>query len=833
MAYQPGSFGDSTVDPLTYAPSQGDLRPGLTPRVLTPAVAPPPPPPAPAATPSLLDRGISAVRDVFTDPQPGDPDYSQPLREQRPPVTDLDNRSLSQEEVGILAGTPGVLQTFGEELGTRKGLIQKIPVFGQLPDATRAIRAWQAVRRMKKDEYLTDEDEADDLRSITRYFNETRVQQKRDENRSFMGKAISYPLRSIPFIGEIMLSNAISRRWGMKSKTLTDMGIASTRRATMSGTRRGIIRFLNKFIGENGEKMIADRMKAYAEHHGGLAVKNALGVGGKNLMKTWIKEARGGLAKNILARNPGVGMVGRQLGFVETDVAQKLIERNVALRLSSRALEVAAHMPIVASGRLLAAGPSRQLSRGGFVQAEDGTITFNDTGESMLESTLKGMTSEYLEFLSEYSGGEIQNVLKKGVLRHLTSLKLAELAAKLPGGLRAVNRVRKIMKSGMVTRGMRVYGRFMDKAAHQALYFGPLEEYGEEVVNMVGQSVLNLNDDGTPWATRVVKSLLHPVFQPREALTMLVGFSLVPAGAFAVGSVSGRLSDEEVAANKEWRDKLVGEPNGDRILFQNAAQPRALATQLLGDLREEARLGQDSSWAGRLLSKAFPSTDFVRPGSKLDLLMSTGVRGGKTAQELRDLLINAPEKLSTDFLTQALMVRSEITLSNSMAGKNPENRAAFQAITGITQRFADMLTTLRRIDPMGVFATAPVTETLRVKRTAQEIKASEIPGLPGSGLATRTLVGHLSIPRMETKLREAEELLGRKDLKMSVEDRQELTAQTADWKSTIAQFKGGSFLDVARPYLRIISHDPTADEAEDTGAFAAKQRILPGQVDAP
>jgi len=68
---------------------------------------------------------------------------------------------------------------------------------------------------------------------------------------------------------------------------------------------------------------------------------------------------------------------------------------------------------------------------------------------------------------------------------------------------------------------------------------------------------------------------------------------------------------------------------------------------------------------------------------------------------------------------------------------------------------------------------------------------------------------------------------------MSVEDRQELTARTADWKSTIAQFKGGSFLDVARPYLRIISHDPTADEAEDTGAFAAKQRILPGQVDAP
>ena len=117
MAYRPGSvFNDDTVDPLTYAPSQGGLRPGLTPRVLTPAVAPPPPPPAPVATPSLLDRGISAVRDVFTDPQPGDPDYSQPLRPLPAPVTDFSQNLLTRDVMEDMAGTPGFWETIGESL---------------------------------------------------------------------------------------------------------------------------------------------------------------------------------------------------------------------------------------------------------------------------------------------------------------------------------------------------------------------------------------------------------------------------------------------------------------------------------------------------------------------------------------------------------------------------------------------------------------------------------------------------------------------------------------------------------------------------------------------
>ena len=259
MAYQPGSFGEDTVDPLTYALSQGGLRPRQPPRALTPSSASAQP--APVPTSSLAGRGISAIKSFFSTPQLGDPDYSRPLARFREPLTDWEARPFTSAEIEERAGHPGFFHTIGEEVATQKGIMQKIPWFGQLPDATEAIRAWQAAQRFKASAYTNPEDEIADQRTITKYFNETRVRQKMDENRSFMGKAIGYPLRSIPFVGEIMLSNALFRKKGL--------GVAAGGTGiSMSGARYGAIRGLNKLIGGGLEKLIANRMKAYAVRYG-------------------------------------------------------------------------------------------------------------------------------------------------------------------------------------------------------------------------------------------------------------------------------------------------------------------------------------------------------------------------------------------------------------------------------------------------------------------------------------------------------------------------------------------------------------------------------------
>jgi hypothetical protein len=776
------------------------------------------------------------VKEAFTpapEPVAGDPDYSQPRTPFPAPVTDWDV-PLTAQEVEEAAGNPGFFHTIGEEIATRKGLVQKIPWYGQLPDATKTIRAWQAVQRLKKSEYTDPNEEVDDLRSVTRFFNETRIRQKMDENRSFWGKAVSYPLRSIPFAGEILMSNLIGRRLGFNPSAVPLMtGGAESGQIAMSGTRAGIVKLLNRFIGENGEKMIADRLKAYAEHYGGDEVMGLLKKGGQEQMQVWMKEARSDLARNIVSRNAGVNMVGRQLGKAEVDVAQRLLEKNAMLRIASRSLEIAAHMPLIATGRLLAAGPGRQLTRGGITQAEDGTLTFNDTGESMPESVLKGLTNEYFEYLSEFSGGEINKVLKGG-LRHLTSLKLADLASRLPGKVPGAGKLKLIMGSKQVTRGMAVAGRFMNKAARDVAINDPLSEYGEEVVNMVGQSVFNLDDDGTPWSTRVVKSLLHPVLQPKEAASMILGFSLLPVGAFAVGSVSGQLSDVEKRANRKWFDNLVGTTPAGQVVFQNPGQPRETATAAISQLRAEAAAGDDSSWLGRALDKIWPSAGFsVRPESKLDYTMRTAVRGNIPVNQFRDMLIKAPVKQSVEFLTHALSTFSDIVLSERIAGKNPKDQDAFKLVSGIAQRAQDTRELMRAIDREGVFSQLPVAESLSQLATAEEVKASETPGLPGSGRAVKSITANVSVPRMETMVTEAEGLLRNKEVKATPEQRKTLESQVAEWKSTIAQVQQKSFQEVAGPYVRVVTQHPEQEEATDTGAFAIKQFLTPRQLAAP
>jgi hypothetical protein len=65
MAYQPGSLGQDTIDPLAYTEDQGGLQPAPQPIPVQPA------PVQPAPTPSLVDKGIAFVKDVFTpNPEP-------------------------------------------------------------------------------------------------------------------------------------------------------------------------------------------------------------------------------------------------------------------------------------------------------------------------------------------------------------------------------------------------------------------------------------------------------------------------------------------------------------------------------------------------------------------------------------------------------------------------------------------------------------------------------------------------------------------------------------------------------------------------------------------
>ena len=832
MAYQPGSLGQDTIDPLAYTEDQGGLQPAPQPVPVLPPV-----PVQPVATPSLVDKGIAFVKDVFTpdpEPSPGDPDYSRPLPRFPGPVTDWEDHPFTQEEIDERAGRPGFFHTVAEELATRRGLFQKIPVFGQMPDATEALRAWQAAQRMKASNYVTPEEEEQDARMLTRYFNEARVRQKMDENRTFFGKAISYPLRSIPFAGEIMLSNALFKRKGLPLQT---------GQAAMSGTRFGTIQAikgLNQFIGEQGEKLIVNRMAAYARRYGTDQISPMLKKSTKELTATWLKEAREGLAQNIAGRtlSPEAAFVARNLPHVEVDVAGKLVEKFASVRLASRAIELATHLPIVASGKLLASGPGRQLSRGGFAQDEQGNVTFNDTGETIAESYLKGITQEYLEYLTEFAGGEIGRgvkVLGRGLLPHLHSVKLAELGAKLPGGLTAENRLKAIMGSSTVKRGFKVYGRIMTKLGKEAAVYGPLEEYGEEMLNMVATSVLNLDDDGTPWAARVMKSMLHPVLQPKEAAAMLVGFSLVPVGAFSAGAAMGGLSDTEVRANRDWYrtevDRWLRNQRPGVLVYQTEEDTRGAAGHIVDAIAQEKLQGDDMAPLARVIQALFPNIQYYRPGSKIELLSRTPVSpmALKSAVKLQNALTTMPREQAVNTIADLLTSYGNAVVVDRLAGDSAEGRKGLEAITGVAATTHRAQQALLQIDPTltelereELAMPAVFPSAVEGGYSDEELRAREAQGIMGTREPVQAVI---NLGEMESAQAKLKALRTTKGLKLSEEQKRTIDTSIADLESGIALARGGGYGEAVAPYVTTIMPDAESHEKAGTGAFALARQI--------
>ena len=830
MALDPLGVGDENLPNeeagnLTEGPPPMDF--GESPSTGEPAPLPgeqPPPPPSPWLHPFTPNP----------DTQPGGQDYSAPREPFKPPVTDLSQQLLNDDQLNVMAGHPGLLHTLGEQFATKAGLTELVPFYRQLPPAVQLATTFAAFQRLKASKYTNPQDEEKDLHTVTGWFNATRLNQKMDENRSFMGEATKTLLTMLPLGAEIGLTQVIGKRLGLPA-TVTEAAEGATigRTAEMTAFRVGAIKTMNKFIGEGGEQLLAKRLAEYSAEKGldvALAEWNA---GSKELQAAAIQEARQSLARNILFRTATelspLAKIAAAIPHAEVDVAQQMIDSNVGIRWLSRMAETAFHLPLMAAGSLIGAGPERQLTRG-IQMGPDGNLKFVDTGETMPESVLKGAASTYVDYLSMHFGGEIQGVLKTAVVKPFAALKLADLASQLPGGAKMTDKLGIVMQSPTIQRGMTVAARFMNQAALKGAVYDPVSQViGQNILGGVAKSVLNLDDDGvTPWSTRVVQSLSSPILHPEHTLAALVGFAMLPAGAFAVGvTLHGSLTDAEMKANREAIHRLQSRaPEG--AVFEDSTSLNAAVDATYALMKTEHEKGLDSSWLGGFLDRAFGLQTFaIRPGSMLDLVRRSPLGGwDKDVSALRDRLLKGSPEESKDFMRRVLTLTSDHLVQDGVTqGNTSEMQESYSFINNVMPQMANLFKDIKALAPdiaerIGV----PGKQDSVIDFTQQRATLEEQVGQK-TPFAVKAIVGNLSVPRLKASIERAEKML--RDPNMSEENRVKLQPKVDNLKLTLARIlqPDTNLVRVLGTNMRIFHKDLTAEEAAGTGAFKGAQQV--------
>ena len=808
MALDPLGVGDENLPNdeagnLTEGPPPMDI--GESPSIGEPAPLPgeqSPPPPSPWLHPFTPNP----------ETQPGGQDYSQPLPPIKPVQTDLstlDNHVLDSDELNALAGHPGLLHTLGEELGTKAGLMQKVPIFGQLPEATRAVQAYMATQRLQKGNYPDEKSSENDVRMVTGYLNETRLRQKMDENRTFAGEAVQAPLRMIPFALEIGLAAWIGKRKGLKAL----MGEEAGANVEMSATRLGAVNLINKWIGAGGEKLLAKHLERGALERGLGPALAEWNKAGDVVQQGLVKQARQGLLKNIANRNLPE-MIGRLVPEAEVNVAQELIDNSAALRWSSRAIESAINLPFIAAPRLMGAGATRQLQRMNISQdPTTQALTFHDTGETLTDSALKGITSEYVNYLSMYSGGEISNFMKKGIMPHLASLKLAELASQLPGGAPIVDRIQTIMGSQMIRRGFTVASRLMNEAGRKLAVWDPISLVGMMTVNKTAQSMLNLDDDGeTPWATRVVRSMADPVLNPKTTLANILGFSILPVGLFAHGALSGSLSDAEFKANRDYMSKLMDPEPGQMFAVADRKENTDAARVLSKIIMSEKESGLSTSLFYRAWGRIFNQPVKLRPGTVTELLSRTPE--GQDLNKSKDILTKLtalPEEQRVQLLGTMIELNSAHVVIDNWADLSAGDKNVYMTLVGLgklEQTFREQLTKAGVEVPLKSAVSREYIPTSLEERKAGAFTAKGVRG-------------QLSLKHMDDLIEQGVKQMQRPDSEVSPAEKELLGSRIHELQRVSNQFRdtSGNWMATLSPHVEIYHPEFAKMEREKTGPF--------------
>ena len=757
-------------------------------------------------------------------------DKAPPFPRPPEPMTDMSMQLLEEEEIDKLAGHPGFIGTVGEMLLTREGLVKRIPFVRHYPESTRILKAYGAFRRMKKGEYISGKLENSDIRTVVQFMNETRVEARREENRTWLGQVAATPIRSFTYALEFGIVHGLGSRLKVGSPLIKKVAVAKMGAQGLATTqlRRQLVLGLNKFIGTGGEKLLQSRLRRLAARVGVDGATKFLKHGSWATQQQAMKQAQKSLAGNV------AGRLAKLMPTAQADVANLLLSRSRLLRATARSLETAIKLPLFAGPALVSGAVKRQLQNTPVQYDDAGNLVFGETQERIADSVWKNSLGLYFEYLFEYSGRDIAHFMKWPVGKHIARFKLAQMTAKIPGGQKALIKLGMLTSNPKIARGLAAATRISQYAAEKAIFNSPLEEMSEEWLTHITQTAFGIADDGTPWSSQMARAMAWPVTSFKEVSAMTAGFALLPVAGFVRGTAMGVLSTEEAQRVQTEISEALHGPDGraNVLIFRDLAESEKTADVVLASTREFGRMGLNSSLLGTLVSRITGwDQALARPGSFLDALSkidSLTAKGKHTIKYLQDQILKAPEAEAKQFLRNLFRAASDNVFIEGLKKLTPSEQAAYQDITSIGQVHNEIIEFFVRnvpdviLEPMRGFAQmkAPIVGSFReLDKFGQRIAGTQ--------------TAMLDMTRLIAAMDTAQRFLN--DAELSPAQHQHITQLLANWKALASKVGTEEFFKTVNPNVAVAFNDKklTQHELAGTGPFVNKKQLTQSDLIIP
>jgi len=364
----------------------------------------------------------------------------------------------------------------------------------------------------------------------------------------------------------------------------------------------------------------------------------------------------------------------KRLNKLAEEAAIKAAQRNMGDRLLSGLVGEAARLPAFQIGVM---AETLRKVQPQITLDPDGKPTLSESQGNFLTEYAKQNLLMFGEIASEASGGLLKHVVGRQATKFMarayarTGLRAAmksaeELAVKSDTLKPAID----FLKSEGLKGAMEKATGFTDAMRRRFNVGWPLEEYGEEWINAIYQSVLNLDDDGvTPWSERVFKSATMPYSRWEESLTMTAAFSILPVGGGLMAAANGHASPSDYLRNKELYRKFLsggtpaegetpdGTPLRGRIL--TTEQFDGLAKDLIDVARDENTRRLWQQVIGRKASHRLGFDRTPKPGTLASFFgdnlkkIHEDAGAGVTGKAAKDL---AGDRAIRDFLAESQLV---------------------------------------------------------------------------------------------------------------------------------------------------------------------------------